>query len=166
MRFSPKLNPLFFLLILIFFPISGCVSAGGSPETPETQEIKIETPAENDAPEISSIDDFDKSQGQEALASGLLENGPYNCLALVTDPESRSRVSWILYGKEAVDLTAKTGQYARVSGKAYRHADNPFRGHFLVESVLEISADPLSTEENRLPPPSQKVRPSNEAVKE
>jgi hypothetical protein len=74
---------------------------------------------------------------QEIKIEGKIEKGIDNLICIVKNWESKSRVSYYIYGKYKEELSKKIGKIVKVSGIVINDK-SPWTKDFMVYSIIEI----------------------------
>jgi hypothetical protein len=109
---------LFILFVIILF---SCVNSG-TPDTP------------------GNNPDWGKAMPEEI--EGLVEYGRDNYICIVTNWDSKSRVSNYVYGDLYTELKKNVGKIVKVKGK-FLEGSGRWENYILVEEIINISQESL-----------------------
>lgn len=94
---------------------------------------------------------IDWSDTTKTTLIGLIEIGKDKKVCIITNWESKSRISYYVYGEFEKELEQNVGKYAKVTGLVKNGVNdpNPWSNKLLVEEIIEISDKPIIANETQ-----------------
>ncbi len=92
----------------------------------------------------SKIPEPDWSKAEETEIYGKIEKGMYDMLVISEKWDTRSKVSYYVFGEKVSQLQDKMGQFAKVKGLTPKRKDRlgEWRRRIYVKEILEITKKP------------------------